>query len=163
MICDMLKKCMCLLIPPLIHANRLTTWPRLLYMLMGGCVDGSLPLLVVALLALLGLPHLAFCALRGNGFGGVDATAHGHVVRTALIVIRILIIRRRARETYIEVETREPDGGHARDPNPTGPVLRTTRPHGTRRLHTRRVTHEISLSHETCVVIGIKESAESES
>ena len=35
-------------------------------------------LLVVALLALLGLPHLAFCALRGNGFGGVDATAHGH-------------------------------------------------------------------------------------
>ena len=47
-------------------------------MLMGGCVDGSLPLLVVALIALLGLPHLAFCALRGNGFGGVDATAHGH-------------------------------------------------------------------------------------
>ena len=86
-------------------------------------MDGSLPLLVVALLALLGLPHLAFCALRGNGFGGVDTTAHGHVVRTALIVIRILIIRRRARETYIEVETREPDGGHARDPNPTGPVL----------------------------------------
>ena len=42
-------------------------------MLIGGCVDGSLPLLVVALLALLGLPHLAFCALRGNGFGGVYA------------------------------------------------------------------------------------------
>ena len=65
-------------VPQLIHANQLTTWPRLLYMLMGGCVDGSLPLLVVALLALLGLPHLAFCALCGNGFGGVDATAHGH-------------------------------------------------------------------------------------
>ena len=80
MIFDMLTKLLVLAktVPPLIHANRLTTWPRLLYMLMGGCVDGSLPLLVVALLALLGLPHLAFCALRGNGFGGVDATAHGH-------------------------------------------------------------------------------------
>ena len=79
MMCNMLKKMLVhAKTVPLIHANRLTTWPRLLYMLMGGCVDGSLPLLVVALLALLGLPHLAFCALRGNGFGGVDATAHGH-------------------------------------------------------------------------------------
>ena len=99
-------------------------------------MDGSLPLLVVALVALLGLPHLAFCALRGNGFGGVDTTAHGHVVRTALIVIRILIIRRRARETYIEVETREPDGGHARDPNPTGPVVVRTSTAGTRHMPT---------------------------